>query len=333
MRPAISFLVCTRNRCEIAKSCVINLLKSTRNDIEVIVRDNCSTDTTFNTISAINDNRLTVVRAPENQGTRNFFEISKLATGKIVTWISDEDDFVFEELDSILERFENPDCSVLLGGIVVGPSRSKIVYKDEIVHNRVESELSVVKFSGCGGVFIRTSCLREANTHKINNDDDAYMAWNYYPVGFFAHCCLMGSLFTISKIVVKQARFGKTNNNWSLDKNSRLPHYYPESIYDRLICSLIRVFKKDLDFLVKVKLSVALVKNFYFQTKSFLNPDFLKLLEENYGHEITKKYRSHIEHLKLVTYPHQVIYNILRTHILIPVFFINLIKWRRIDAK
>ena len=103
--PAISFLLCTRNRSETARGCVLHLLGSSRMDIEVIVRDNCSTDDTVESLRAIKDDRLKIHVAPENQGTINFFEISKLASGDIVTWLSDEDDFQFTELDYVLSRF------------------------------------------------------------------------------------------------------------------------------------------------------------------------------------------------------------------------------------
>jgi glycosyltransferase involved in cell wall biosynthesis len=75
---AISFLVCTRNRASIVYDCVRNLLASRRDDFEVIVRDNCSSDDTLKRLEEIDDPRLKVYVAPENQGTRTFYEISRL---------------------------------------------------------------------------------------------------------------------------------------------------------------------------------------------------------------------------------------------------------------
>ena len=122
--PAISFLVCTRNRAEVARECVRRLLSSPREDIEVVVRDNCSTDETLELLRRIEDPRLKVYAAPENQGTISFFEIAKLASGRIVTWLSDEDDFQFEHLDAVLAGFDgNANCNVLFGSILVGAAR------------------------------------------------------------------------------------------------------------------------------------------------------------------------------------------------------------------
>src|SRR5688572_26764241 len=111
--PAITFLLCTRNRSETARGCVLHLLGSPRRDIEVIVRDNCSSDDTVESLRRIEDDRLKIHVAPEDQATINFFEISKLASGNVVTWVSDEDDFQFAELDYILSCFtDNPECNV-----------------------------------------------------------------------------------------------------------------------------------------------------------------------------------------------------------------------------
>jgi O-antigen biosynthesis protein len=87
--PAISFLLCTRNRAETARECVRHLLTSPRQDFEVVVRDNCSSDNTVALLRTIDDPRLTIHTAPNNQGTISFHEISKLARGEIVTWLSD----------------------------------------------------------------------------------------------------------------------------------------------------------------------------------------------------------------------------------------------------
>lgn len=239
--PAISFLLCTRNRSETARGCVLHLLGSSRTDIEVIVRDNCSTDDTVELLRTIEDDRLKIHVAPENQGTINFFEISKLASGDIVTWLSDEDDFQFAELDHILSRFdENPSCSVMFGSIAVG-ANGRVIFGDEVIADPVRSLVTALSFSGCGGVFVRRSALAAANSLQVRDQDDAYALWNYYPVGFFASRCLTRSLMTTSRIVVRQARHARTTNNWSIattDGGLRAAHYYPESVCERLASNL-----------------------------------------------------------------------------------------------
>ena len=187
--PKISFLVCTRNRDTVVEKCVMNLLNSGREDIEIIVRDNCSTDNTVNILKKFKDKRLKIYQASEIQGTRNFFEIAKLATGDVVTWLSDEDNFEFSNLDYVLSKFEYKLCSVMIGGIIVGKSQSQVIFSEDFILDPVQTYLTALRFSGCGGVFIRRSALKQLLKLRIFTDDDAYYCWNYYPIGFFCNLC------------------------------------------------------------------------------------------------------------------------------------------------
>ena len=300
--PAISFLVCTRNRADVVKQAVMHLLRSPRQDIEVVVRDNFSTDDTVQSLQLIDDSRLKIFVAPENQGTVSFFEISKLATGDIVTWLSDEDDFQHGELDSILERFRSsPDCNVMFGSIVVGPAAGRVIFPEERIEDPVRACILALCFSGCGGLFVRRTALAMANSMTVRDANDGYALWNYYPVGFFASRCMTGTLMSTSRIAVIQTRFARTTNNWSkVDSGAeRTPHYYPESVFDRLASNLVNVYLKPLPTQVKLGVGYKLVRQFCSHALSFSNPAFHKLLRENYPTETVDAYLDRIRRLKL----------------------------------
>lgn len=300
--PAISFLLCTRNRSETARDCVLHLLASPRTDIEVIVRDNCSTDDTVESLRAIEDDRLEIHVAPENQGTINFFEISKLASGDIVTWLSDEDDFQFAELDHVLSRFAaEPGCNVMFGSIAVG-ANGRVMFADEVIADPIRSLVTALSFSGCGGLFVRRSALPAANSLDVRDQDDAYALWNYYPVGFFASRCLTGALMTTSRIVVRQARHARTTNNWSIATPAggrRPPHYYPQSVGERLASNLVNASFKSLPARTRSKLARELIRQFRSHAASYANPVFHDLLRENYPAETVQRYLEHIRRLRL----------------------------------
>ncbi|UNM06774.1 MAG: glycosyltransferase [Holosporaceae bacterium] len=177
------FLSFTRNRAKIVHDCISHLLDSGRSDIEVIVRDNNLTDNTWTTIQKIKDSRLKVYRSPIDQGTFGFMELSKLPSGKIVTWISDEDEFQFEHLDWILSQFSNPECNILFGSIHVGKN-GRLIFPEEAIYDQVRASLVELSFSGCDGLFIRNERLHHANFLKCSNVDDGYVLWNNYPIGF-----------------------------------------------------------------------------------------------------------------------------------------------------
>jgi glycosyltransferase involved in cell wall biosynthesis len=284
--------------------CVLGLLASPRQDFEVVVRDNCSTDNTLELLNSIRDDRLKIHCAHENQGILTFYEASKLATGNIVTWLSDEDSFQFEKLDFILDQFRrHPDCNVMFGGIIVGSKAREVRFPEAIVTDAVQAYVTALSFSGCGGLFVRGAALPAANTFDVRSFEDAYALWNYYPVGFFASRCLDQSLKTTSKIVVIQTRFAQTTNNWSklspTQNISRVPHYYPDSVFDRLASNIANIFSKHLPLRIKFRVTMSLIYQFRLQAASFSNSEFHRLLRENYSDETVNAYLEHIECLGL----------------------------------
>ena len=334
--PAISFLLCTRNRAETARGCVLHLLGSPRTDIEVIVRDNSSSDDTVKLLRAIEDDRLKVHVAPENQGTINFFEIAKLAGGEIVTWLSDEDDFQFAELDYILSCFtDNPDCNVMFGSIAVG-ANGHVTFADEVVSDPVRSLLTALSFSGCGGVFVRRSALAGASSLKVRDQADGYALWNYYPVGFLASRSLTRSLMTTSRVVVSQARFARTTNNWSIatpDGGRRPPHYYPESVSERLASNLVNARLRALPARTRMELARELVRRFRLQSTIYADPGFLNLLRENYPAETVERYLDHVRRLRLDRRLGRLLWSSARV-LRIPVQYVRTLRhWRRLGAR
>jgi glycosyltransferase involved in cell wall biosynthesis len=333
--PAISFLLCTRNRSETARGCVLHLLGSPRTDIEVIVRDNCSSDDTVESLRGIDDDRLKIHVAPENQGTINFFEISKLAGGEIVTWLSDEDDFQLTELDHILSRFgEHPDCNVMFGSIAVGAD-GRVMFADEVVRDPVRSLMTALSFSGCGGLFVRRSALAAANSLKVRDQDDGYLLWNYYPVGFFASRCVTRSLMTTSRLVVSQARHAQTTNNWSIATRAgreRAPHYYPESFCERLSSNLVNASFTSLPARAKLALARELIRQFRSQSTIHSSPDFHDLLRHNYPAETVERYLDHVRALRLDRPWGRFLWCYARLLALPVQYFRTLRRWRRLGV-
>lgn len=334
--PAISFLLCTRNRADIVRECVLHLLESPRKDIEIVVRDNCSTDNTLELLNAINDERLKLHVAPENQGTLSFYEISKLASGDIVTWLSDEDNFQFSALDFILDHFKrDSSCNVMFGGIVVGAKASKVIFPDAVITDTAQACITTLAFSGCGGLFVRRTALPAANSFKVHGLDDAYALWNYYPVGFFASRCMTSSLTTTSRVVVVQSRFARTTHNWSKMSDQsqiRAPHYYPESVFDRLTSNIVNVWLKPLPLTTKLRITKRLIHLFRLQATSFSDPALRDLLLDNYSKESVQSYLGHVKKLNLDTAIGRYIWATRKIFFLLPLRLPKTLKhWRNLS--
>lgn len=282
----------------------------------------------------IEDERLTIHIAPENQGTRTFYEISRLASGEIVTWLSDEDSFQFSELDYILDRFRRePECHVMFGGIIVGPSARKVTFSEATVTDTVQACITALSFSGCGGLFVRRSALPHANSFDVQDMDDAYALWNYYPVGFFASRCLARTMATTSRVVVVQSRAARTTNNWSKQAASgsiRPPHYYPASVADRLASSIVNVCAKSLPWTIKARTVGRLVVIFLWQSNIFYSPAFHDLLRENYPEPTLRAFLEHVQALGLHTRIGRCRW-LLRTLLMLPFRLIQVQRqWRRL---
>lgn len=333
--PAISFLVSTRNRAAVAHDCVCQLLSSPRKDIEVIVRDNGSTDHTLQLLRAIEDPRLQVHASPANQGTISFFEISKIATGNVVTWMSDEDDFQFSNLDLFLSKFDdNVSCNVVIGSILVGKGR-QVAFSEEIIRDPLKVCEKSLSFSGCGGVFVRRSALAAVHSLCVQDLEDAYALWNYYPVGFFASRCATDYLATTSRIAVIQTRFARTTNNWSeegVKNDPRPPHYYPESVFDRLCSNLVNIYFKPLTAMEKVSIALTLIRQFQLQAAGFSSPALRELLSENYPCETVKSYVNRVHELRLADPVGRFLWTHGRTLEIPARFLRTLTHWRRLGA-
>jgi hypothetical protein len=191
----------------------------------------------------------------------------------------------------------------MFGGIIVGAKAREVKFPDAHVTDTVQACITALSFSGCGGLFVRRTALPAANTFDARRLEDAYALWNYYPVGFFASRCLEHTLKTTSRVVVIQTRFAPTTNNWSntspSQSNLRVPHYYPESVFDRLVSSLVNVWRKPLPFSIRLQITRRLMSIFRLQAASYADPALHDLLRENYSDEIVRAYLKHIKAMHL----------------------------------
>ena len=87
MRPFLSICIPTYNRGEIVNRTVRNILKSEREDIEVVASNNCSTDKTEELLLSIEDERFHYFKNKYNNGTNNLVSVLTYATGEYLLLI------------------------------------------------------------------------------------------------------------------------------------------------------------------------------------------------------------------------------------------------------
>ncbi len=297
----ISFCIPTFNRSSSVLSCVTHLLKISDLNIEIIVSDNNSSDATLTELSKIHDSRLQIRSLDFNTGTYNIYNAAQHCKGKILTWLSDEDDIEIESVRKVLDFFDNDSLlSVFVGSTVFGP-RKELISFDNYKYTKKSSALNMLlNFSGCGGVFIRNSHFKKKLSEYKIFPENAYSLWNYYPVGFLGAYSLVGSLRTSNLLVCRQVRFNKTTLNWnsqptSRDYDTNPPHFWPESIVEKAKSKVSTILLMDLNKRSKTNLIRIFIKQFRYELHSIQNPQFLELLKVHYPERVIREFQSEIK--------------------------------------
>ena len=161
--PLITIGIPTRNRASLVKHCVASALAQSYRNIEVLVSDNASTDGTLATLKSIDDERLRVIRNPEDIGhVKNFAKCLQEARGDYLVLASD---------DNILEPSFLEKCVRLVKmepGIPIVLAAYDIVVLDEFSKNerRIIPATLSKKFST--GIWDGTEILTEYLNGRIS---------------------------------------------------------------------------------------------------------------------------------------------------------------------
>lgn len=101
-RPLFSVVIPTRNRAGLLTQAIQSVLGQTEADFELVVSDNASSDGTGAAVQQFGDRRIRYFRAntPMSLGDSWEFALEK-ATGEFITFLSDDDLFVPQRLESV----------------------------------------------------------------------------------------------------------------------------------------------------------------------------------------------------------------------------------------
>jgi glycosyltransferase involved in cell wall biosynthesis len=107
-----------------------SIIKQLRDDDEVIIVDDFSTDNTINIIEEIKDKRIKVYKNQCNVGFLATFERSiKIATGDVI-FLSDQDDIWMDnKLERVLEMFKTSNADIVFHDAVIIDENYEILYR------------------------------------------------------------------------------------------------------------------------------------------------------------------------------------------------------------
>ena len=90
-KPILSICYPTYNRCKTLDETVRSVLKYSGDDIEIVILDNCSTDSTKSVVQSIKDERVRYYRNKTNTGFTNLLLVLLKAKAEYALLMSDED--------------------------------------------------------------------------------------------------------------------------------------------------------------------------------------------------------------------------------------------------
>jgi glycosyltransferase involved in cell wall biosynthesis len=129
--PLISVVIPTFNRAELLKRSLKSVLSQTYSNIEVIVVDDNSSDSTVETIKGISDPRVRYIRHEERKGGASARNSGILASkGEFISFLDSDDTWVPKKLESQLNFFHQNKCTndcILFAKVIMNTGAAKII--------------------------------------------------------------------------------------------------------------------------------------------------------------------------------------------------------------
>lgn len=124
MRPLVSVLITTFNRCDLLPRAIRSVLKQDFQDFELVILDDCSKDQTAEVVNQFSDSRIRYIRNEINQGAQHGDRIHlrrfvhELMRGRYFVYLCDDDYWLPTDLLSRQVRcFEIfPSLAMVIGG-------------------------------------------------------------------------------------------------------------------------------------------------------------------------------------------------------------------------
>ncbi len=180
--PRVSVGVPTYNRAASLERAVTSVLRQTYRDLEVVVSDNCSTDTTQEVLArlAAADVRVRIIRQPVNAGgVANFNAVIRELRGELALLVADDDwlDDTYVER-CVAELDAHPDVALVAGTSRLHAPDGTVVDGQEISLEQPDAGTRVRRFlrtvqdnSVFYGVWRNAALQRAAPLHAVLGGD------------------------------------------------------------------------------------------------------------------------------------------------------------------
>lgn len=109
----LSICIPTFNSGQYLYDILLKFLQVKDNRFEIVISDNCSTDNSFEILSNIKDNRISVFQNSQNTGSyENGLRVLSRGKGKYLLFLTDKDCILSDNITKVLDILENNDFEV-----------------------------------------------------------------------------------------------------------------------------------------------------------------------------------------------------------------------------
>lgn len=149
----VSVAMATYNGEKYIKEQIISILNNLKENDELIISDDGSTDKTLSIIKSFKDKRIRVLNGPHNGVKQNFANAIRNTTGNYI-FLSDQDDYWYDnKISEVLKEFEQKKVLLVQHDAVVIDEFEKVMYKSFLEHRNVKRGLlhNIIKnsYHGC----------------------------------------------------------------------------------------------------------------------------------------------------------------------------------------
>jgi len=108
MKPTVSIVIPTYNRAETVQRAIESVLRQTWRDFELLIVDDCSTDSTIGEVQRIDDTRIRIVSTEKNMGPSGARNVGICeSNGKWIAFQDSDDEWLPEKLDLQMKRLQD----------------------------------------------------------------------------------------------------------------------------------------------------------------------------------------------------------------------------------
>ncbi|WP_272023352.1 glycosyltransferase family 2 protein [Olleya namhaensis] len=188
MKVLISVVLPVYNVEPYIKECIDSILNQTIQDFEVIVIDDCSTDSTVAVVESYNDDRISIIKKEKNKGLIDSLNLGfRLAKGKYIARVDGDDINVLNRFEKQLLFLEsNPDVKACGCWLQIYDDPSKVI-KHKEWHEEITAELLLKCPMSLGATMLNKEAYVHASFDKSKKHVEDYDFWARTAWGYKMH--------------------------------------------------------------------------------------------------------------------------------------------------